>query len=453
MLILALLGPGAATPVTAQSLPDLQRRALAVDPAVAGAEAQVRAAEQRVVQARAAFGPTVGITANQTETRYREAPNFDLRPFRSKQLALQVTQPLFRTALFPGLDAAQAQFEQAQAALAQARIESTQRLVEACFEVLEARDALALARAQRVATAEQLALARRSFTVGTVPVTDVREAEARADAVAAQVQAAEFDPDLRQQVLAELAAGPAPGLLVRGLDAARMPRLGVSSATEWPATAYAQSWQLRQSEQALLVAEAEVGKARQGHAPTADLTYQQSMSSDTGTVTSAFPRRGDISQVGVNINIPLFASGATQARVRETLALRDKVRSDADQTRRTVTLGVRQQLSAALAAIAQVRGLEAAVRSQELSFRANRRGYEVGLKVNAQVLDAQGKLFEARRDLSRARYDAWLAYIRLQAAAGTLSETDLAELDGLLLVVETPDLRVVPPRLRRPEAP
>ena len=127
------------------------------------------------------------------------------------------------------------------------------------------------------------------------------------------------------------------------------------------------------------------------------------MSSDTGTVTSAFPRRGDISQVGVNVNIPLFAS-------------------DADQTRRTVTLGVRQQLSAALAAI-------------------------------AQVLDAQGKLFEARRDLSRARYDAWLAYIKLQAVAGTLSETDLAELDGLLLVVETPDLRVVPRRPPRPEAP
>ena len=110
-------------------------------------------------------------------------------------------------------------------------------------------------------------------------------------------------------------------------------------------------------------------------------------------------------------------------------------------------------MSAALAAIAQVRGLEAAVRSQELSFRANRRGYEVGLKVNAQVLDAQGKLFEARRDLSRARYDAWLAYIKLQAVAGTLSETDLAELDGLLLVVETPDLRVVPQRPPRPEAP
>ena len=157
-LVLALLGPGAATHVTAQSLPDLQRRSLAVDPAVAGAEA--------------------------------------------------------------------------------------------------------LAWAQRVVTAEQLALARRSFTVGTVPVTDVREAEARADAVAAQVQAAEFDLDLRQQVLAELAAGPAPGLLARGLDAARMPRLEASSAAEWLATAYAQNWQLRQSEQALRVAEAEVRKAR-----------------------------------------------------------------------------------------------------------------------------------------------------------------------------------------------
>ena len=167
-----LLFVTAASP--AQSLSQLARAALAADPAVAGAQAQIRAAEKRIVQARAAFGPAASINASQAETRYAEAPSYDVRNFRAKQAALQVTQPLLRPILFSALDSARAQFDQAGAGLQQARSDSMQRLVEASFEVLKTRDGVALAQAQRIATAEQLAAAQKSFKVGTVPVTDVR---------------------------------------------------------------------------------------------------------------------------------------------------------------------------------------------------------------------------------------------------------------------------------------
>jgi outer membrane protein len=129
----------------------------------------------------------------------------------------------------------------------------------------------------------------------------------------------------------------------------------------------------------------------------------------------------------------LFASGVTQSRVRETLALRDKAQSDVDVARRTVSLAVRQAFSGTLSARAQAQGLEAAVRSQELALRVSRRAYELGTKANADVLDAQSRLFEARRDLSRARYDAWNNFIKLKAQSGQLAESDLAQLDAQLL--------------------
>ncbi|WP_369660235.1 TolC family protein [Variovorax sp. V15] len=426
----------------AQSLPDLYIRALARDPAVAGAEAQLHAAEQRHVQARASFGPTAALVGNYNETRYREAPKYEQRKFQGKQLNLQITQPLLRSALFPALDSAEAQLYQAQAALDQARADSAQRLVEACFEVLKARDALDLARAQRVSTAEQLMLAQRSFKIGTAPIIDVREAEAKADSVAAQVSAAEFELDLRLQIVAELTGQTASTLLTRGLDGKHLPPLEAGSASLWLATAQDNSAQLQQARQALLAAEAEVRKAWHGHAPTADLTYTYGRSSDTGTLTTAFPRGGNSSAVGVNLNIPLFASGATHSKVNEARALRDKAQSDVDAARRTISLGVRQNTSATLSAIGQAHGLEAAVRSQELAFRANRRGYEVGMKVNAEVLDSQSRLFEARRDLSRARYDAWAGYIKLKALAGRLDESDISTLDALLVSVAQADMRL-----------
>lgn len=417
----------------AQNLATLYERASAIDPAVLGAQAQLRAVQQRQVQARAGFGPTAALVGSYNDTRYREQPEYDVRRFYAKQGSVQITQPLYRGALFPGLDSAQAQLMQAQAALDQARAESAQRLVEASFELFKARDALELARAQRVATEEQLRLAQRSFKVGTTPIIDVKEAEARAAFVAAQVSAAEFELDLKQQVLAELTGQGAPDLLTRGLDGQRLPALDAAAASGWLATAQDHSTQIQQARQALAAAEAEVNKAWHGHGPTMDLTYNYTHGSDMGTLTSAYPRGGKSSTLGVNLNVPLFASGATHAKVKEAQALRDKAASDVDSARRAVALGVRQSTQATLSAISQAHGLEVAVRSQEAAFQANRRGYEVGMKINAEVLDSQSRVFEARRDLSRARYDAWVGYIRLKAQAGQLDAPDIAALDAVLV--------------------
>lgn len=438
---LCLAGSLVAGIATAQSLPELYMQALAQDPAVIGAEAQLRAAEQRRVQALAAFGPSAAVTGNYNDTRYREAPTYERRDFSDKQLNFRVTQPLLRSELFPALDSAEAQVQQAQAQVDQARAETAQRLVEACFEALKARDALELVRAQRVSTVEQLALAQKSFKTGMVPIVDVREAEAKADAVAAQVSAAEFDLDLKLQIVAELTGQSAAALLRRGLDGKQLPSLQVADgASQWLTAAQDNSARLRQAQKALASAEAEVSKAKQGYAPTMDLTYTYGYSSDTGTYLTSIPRRGKSSAVGVSLNVPLFASGATQAKVSEARAMRDKAQSDVDAALRTVNLDVRQNVSATLSAISQAHGLEAAVRSQELALRANRRGYEVGMKVNAEVLDSQSRLFEARRDLSRARYDAWVGYIKLKALTGYVDDSDIQSLDAMLVPMAQTEL-------------
>jgi outer membrane protein len=427
-LTITLTSPSA----RAQSLTELYTKALARDPAVVGAQAQLEAARQRKVQARAGFGPVAAVVGGANKTWYYEAPEYDQRNFHSEQVNLQITQPLLHGELSPALDVAVAQVQQAQAALQQARGDSAQRLVEACFDVLKARDALDLARAQRVSTAEQLTLSERSFKVGTVTVIDVREAQAKADSVAAQVSAAEFDLDLKIQVVNELAGEGADGLLASGLNDESLPPLDASSTEQWLKSASGSSLQLRQARQALQAAEAEVRKAWQGHAPTADLTLSYGYGRDTGTTTEVMPRRGRSAVAGVNFNIPLFASGATQAKVNEARALRDKAQSDVDAAQREVDLGVRQDLSATLSAMVQAQGLETAVRSQEAAFRANRRGYEVGLRVTAEALDAQSKLYEAKRDLSSARYAAWVNYLKLKVLTGRFRDGDIKKLESSL---------------------
>lgn len=429
----------ACAPLAAQTLPELHRAALERDPAVAAAEAALRAAEQRVVQARGGLAPSAQVTGNRTETNYKEFPAATTREFKAIQAQLQITQPLFAGARVAALEAADAQAEQARAALAQVRAEAGQRLLEASLALLQSRDALLLVQAQAVEAAAQLQSARRAHQVGTATITDLREAEAKADAIAAQRTGAEADLDLRQQVLAELTGGlPTVALQQRGLTGERLPALAPADVQHWLARAQDSSPALAQARLALVAAEAELSRAWQGHAPTAELSYTYTMSKDTGTVTSIFPRRGDSSAFALNVTIPLFAGGATQARVKEALALRDKAEAELATARRNVVLGVRQQFSAGVSAIGQARGLETAARSQELAMRANRRAYEVGMKVNAEVLESQSRWFEARRDLARSRYEAWLAWAKLQALAGALDEPVLAEIDALLVAQHEP---------------
>ncbi len=423
----------AAAPAAAQSLTDLRSRTLAADPGVRTAAANARAAEQRLVQARAAFGPSANLTVSSNHTRYSDLSAGQLRRFKADQYTVQINQPLWRGPLWPALQAAQSQLEQAESALAQARAEAQQRLLEAVLEVFKARDVLAHAAALRESQQEQLAAARRTFQVGRAAVTDVREAEARVDNAQAQWLAAEAELDLRQQVLAEVAAGPTPDMLTRAVAAEALPPPLAGGVPEWLLLAEGQSVQLRQARLAVDAADAEVRKAEQAHAPSLDLNINHTRSSDTGTVTSIFPRSGTSTEAGLTLTVPLFASGATQSRVVEALALRDKAQGELDLARRTLVIGVRQAFAAMLSALSQARALATAERSQQLSVRANQRGYEVGLKINSDVLEAQGKLFEARRDLSRARHDAWGSFFKLRTLAGQLDDMDLLQLQAQLV--------------------
>ncbi|MEB0001184.1 hypothetical protein QN367_19180, partial [Cryobacterium sp. RTS3] len=79
-----------------------------------------------------------------------------------------------------------------------------------------------------------------------------------------------------------------------------------------------------------------------------------------------------------------------------------------------------------------VRAYEAAEVSSLSALESNRLGYQVGVRINIDVLNAQQQLFSTRQLLAKARYDTLIAGLRLKAAAGTLKEDDLALVNGLL---------------------
>ena len=77
------------------------------------------------------------------------------------------------------------------------------------------------------------------------------------------------------------------------------------------------------------------------------------------------------------------------------------------------------------------RALEAALVSSLSSLESNRLGWEVGVRINIDVLNADNQVYNTRRDLAKARFDTLINQLKLKAAVGSLAETDLERINSL----------------------
>jgi outer membrane protein len=82
--------------------------------------------------------------------------------------------------------------------------------------------------------------------------------------------------------------------------------------------------------------------------------------------------------------------------------------------------------------LSQVRAYEAALASSQSALESNKLGYDVGVRINIDVLNAQSQLFDTRQKLMKARLDTLAAQLKLKSAAGNLIEDDLAAINAIL---------------------
>ena len=81
----------------------------------------------------------------------------------------------------------------------------------------------------------------------------------------------------------------------------------------------------------------------------------------------------------------------------------------------------------------QVAAFEAAEASSQSALDANKLGYQVGVRINIDVLNSQSQLFDTKAKLAKARYDVLLGGLKLRQANGTLKADDLQSVNALLL--------------------
>lgn len=432
----AIAAVALAQPVRAADLLDVYDMAQSSDPAFEVARMNYAAAQERKSQALAGNLPTVTLNGNENFTNnqasFNGAPPVD-RGVYAWTWTLQLTQPVMRPQNVAAYYEADAQVDAARADFEQAEQDLILRVTQAYFDVLVVQESIAAAQAQVQAMEEQRSAAKHGYDRGTMSITDFHEAEAKAEQARAELIAAQSDLEAKQAELEKLTGRPA-GTLSFLQPAVVIPQPEPATVGAWVAQAQDNNPTVRSQIFQLRAAGFNVTKARAENIWTLDFvaSYGTSYSSASVAIPTPYESRIRSNMAGLQLTVPIFAGGLNSSHIREAMINRDKLGAQLEETRRKAGADARQAYAGIVKGLAQADALRAAIKASVSSVKGNRAGYELGLRINSDVLNAQQQLYASQRDLVKARYDTLLEGLKLKAAAGVLTEADVDTINGML---------------------
>ena len=354
----------------------------------------------------------------------------------NKNLSVNLTQPIFDWAAFQRYSKSADQLALAQATYRSAEQDLMLRASRAYFDYLAANDDVRYTGAQKNSLERQLEQAKKRFEVGLSAVTDVQEAQASYDLVLANVIAADQKLAAAREALLEI-TGQQDARLVLLQEEIPLPGPQPENVDAWLTSARENNFDLAIAKINATLAGRDVSIARAGHYPTLDLVGQYTDSDVDSKERTADV--GDYSQtskgpsVGLQLNVPIFSGFLVQSQTHQAQSVEQQRQAEVEGSLRSVSRKTRDAYLAVLSGSARVRALKQAVISNQTALQASETGLEVGTRTTVDVLNAQSLLYSAQRDYARARYDYLIAILTLKSASGRLTQSDLAEIDQLLV--------------------
>ena len=248
----------------------------------------------------------------------------------------------------------------------------------------------------------------------------------------AQEISAESDLEFKQRTLQSI-VGKEPGALAPPRKDAILKPPQPAEMKQWVEAAEKGSITVQVQQANTDIASREVSRQRAGHYPTVDLVANVGENNSLSAAGISLTKiNTEFQNIGVQVNIPLFQGGLVTSRQREASANRATAESALEGAKRNAALAARQYYLGVVNGLAQVRALKAALVSSQSALESNKLGYEVGVRINIDVLNAENQVYVTRRDFAKSVLDTLMAQFRLKAAVGALGEDDIAAVNALL---------------------
>ncbi|MBQ4772031.1 outer membrane channel protein TolC [Pectobacterium versatile] len=418
----------------AENLLQVYQQAKSTNPDLRSSAATRDAAFEKINQARSPLLPQLGLGADYTYNRgYRDSKGVDSNV---KGASLQLTQTLFDMSKWRALT-----LQEKQAGIEDVTYQTAQQnlmlnTATAYFNVLRAIDSLSYINAQKQAIYRQLDQTTQRFNVGLVAITDVQNARAQYDSVLANEVLTRNTLDNALESLRQITGNFYPQLA--GLNIERFSTQKPEAVNNLLKEAENRNLNLLSARLSQDLAREQIRSAETGYMPTLDLTASTGVSdtrySGSRTNNSNSFNDSDAGQhkVGINFTLPLYSGGATNSQVKQAQHSYVSSSELLESAHRSVIQTVRSSFNNISASISSINAYKQAEVSAQSSLDAMEAGYQVGTRTIVDVLDATTTLYNAKQQLSSARYDYLINQLNIKSAQGTLSETDLQALNASL---------------------
>ncbi len=430
ILLSIVLGTLIQNSSAAENILDLYRLAKISDPELRQAQLAQKIAIESRRQDFSRFLPTMSIggdVTNNSQKRTYDVSQFDgEEEYNSYGYSLNLSQPVFRYENHVRYQQASDRIKQMHAELKLAEQSLIIRLAERYFDVLSAQDNIRFIGAEKSAVTRQLKQAEIRLDAGLAAITDVYEASAQLDSTKSLEIDARIQWDNSLESLREITQQyhdnlqPLNNALV--LNTSDLRRID-----EWVALGLASNLALSALRFDNQVLQRDISVQRTGHYPTLDLVAKYTKLNSGG---GNFGRSDtEIRTVGVQLNIPLYQGGLTTARVKEAVFRYEQNLEKLDATRRSVRSEVRRAYFGVKGSVARIQSMKQSMISSAKALKAIEAGRGAGMRTTADVLNATQKLYQTERDYERARYDYVLNGLKLKKSTGTLSMSDLEQVN------------------------
>ncbi len=304
------------------------------------------------------------------------------------------------------------------------------RLVENYFNVLKIQHELTLIDAQKKSIEGLVKQTKSLFNAGEGTITDVDEAQARLDLILSQkidllAQLQNNQRDLSNQL------GQWPDDLI--FSSEKIPNLSLFHSGEtynyWREQAYKKSPILAVRTAAVSLAKFNLDQQKSGHMPKVAIAGQLSRSS-VDQISSDQDRTDKT--IALTVDIPLYAGGGVNAYSQKSLAILNKSQIDLDIARQQIALDIERYYLGVSSGWQKCKALLSAIHSNEKAVLSAEKGFQAGTRSTIDILDAQERVFSAKRDLLNTKLIMLLSLVKLKVAIGEMNKAQLQQIEYLL---------------------
>lgn len=410
--------------------------ALTTNPVVEGRRYSIMQAEAQKDQARSKLLPQASatgfiswneLTQESTNAFTRQTTDFTSQ-YQGLRGVVQARQALFDLASYRAYEGAEFTIKQAEQDLADARMSLATDLVDRYLEFLQATDEAGYLQGELDLTDGDKQRIRHLYERAMAKITDLYEVEAYYQTLKTRELEIRNSQAVALEKIREVV-----GISVA--DLARLTKNELPSvpgqSDHWVANAVTHHPAIHALQHAMEAAAKMIASQWANHLPLVSLQMSGIYAKNGG-----FDNRQldpyTVGTLGLQLNMPLYSGGSVKAGEREAIARFEMTKYKHMQKQREIERETRTAYLTAQTGYSRIASTAREVEARVKARDGQQRGYELGAATIVALLESKKNLLKSRFAYAKARYDYIRSLVALRVWGGTLSRTDLEEINSWL---------------------